>query len=104
MDLDKIFDEMSEEEKQNYFNKNAMEYYQYIKEMPLFTTIENKLNSQEKLNDEPGFNVEYYKDFDDDCKILLKSCNDDIADLFEEDMYNGEEVSSDKTKKKRKNK
>lgn len=52
MDLDKIFDEMSEEEKQNYFNKNAMEYYQYIKQMPLFTTIESKLNSQEKLNDE----------------------------------------------------
>ena len=51
MDLETIFLEMTEEEKDNYFSRNTIDYYQYIKELPLFKEIEEKMNHQEKLNE-----------------------------------------------------
>ena len=52
MDLEKIFSDMPEEEKHNYFNKDTMEYYKYIKGLPEFQNIEKKLNNKEKLTEE----------------------------------------------------
>lgn len=51
MDLDVIFQSMSEEEKQEYFTKNTIDYYKYIESLPEFINMKEKLNKKEKLTD-----------------------------------------------------
>ena len=52
MDLELIFNNMSEEEKKVYFKNDTVEYYKYIKTTPRFMEIEDKISNKGKLEDE----------------------------------------------------
>ncbi len=52
MDFEVMFEGMDEEEKDAFFQMDTMGYYRYVKEMPVFQTIQGKLDTSEKLTEE----------------------------------------------------
>ena len=79
MDLNYLVDRMPEEEREVYLHKSASEYYHFLEEQEEFSTIEEKLSTEEILNEKEWLYI-FYKLYLVSCRALMEEENYTLVD------------------------